>query len=112
MVAVAFSALWQASVALSTGNEGLHGSVYLTETALQEQWQRELSAWRTLVGEHGRLLQGWRKAWVRGWDPRAVLDFQGISMPVALDKAGKLGRGALTVCAGGLLVFGSWSLKV
>ncbi|XP_054984661.1 semaphorin-4D isoform X2 [Sorex araneus] len=33
------------------------------ETAPQEQWQRELSAWRAAAGEHDRLLQGWRKAW-------------------------------------------------
>lgn len=32
--------------------------------------------------------------------------------PVTLDKAGKLGGGALTVCAGGLLVFGSWSQSI
>lgn len=41
------------------------GAVHcLSEAAQQEKWSRELAAWKTVVGEHDRLMQGWRKAWV------------------------------------------------
>jgi hypothetical protein len=40
-------------------------AVCLPEAAQQEKWSRELAAWQAVVGEHDRLMQGWRKAWVR-----------------------------------------------
>nr|XP_040131325.1 semaphorin-4D [Ictidomys tridecemlineatus] len=33
------------------------------EAAQQERWSKELAAWRAVVGEHDRLMRGWRKAW-------------------------------------------------
>ncbi|XP_064146998.1 uncharacterized protein LOC135232381 [Loxodonta africana] len=57
------------------------------EATHQEKWTRELAAWRTMVGEHDRMLQSWRKAWVscrpqvdvgaNGWQPAACIQGQG-----------------------------------
>ncbi|XP_037706911.1 semaphorin-4D isoform X3 [Choloepus didactylus] len=33
------------------------------EATHQEQWTRELSAWRTVVGEHGQMMKHWKRAW-------------------------------------------------
>ncbi|XP_058438763.1 semaphorin-4D isoform X2 [Marmota monax] len=33
------------------------------EAAQQERWSKELASWRAVVGEHDRLMRGWRKAW-------------------------------------------------
>ncbi|KAM9207701.1 semaphorin-4D isoform 2-T2 [Dugong dugon] len=33
------------------------------EATHQERWTKELAAWRSMVGEHDRMLQSWRKAW-------------------------------------------------
>lgn len=38
----------------------------LAEVTHQEQWTRELAAWRAVAGEHDRMMRSWRKAWVRG----------------------------------------------
>lgn len=34
--------------------------------ATHQKWTRELTAWRAVAGEHDRMMQSWRKAWVRG----------------------------------------------
>ncbi|XP_058998544.1 semaphorin-4D isoform X2 [Mustela lutreola] len=39
--------------------EGPHAS----EATHQEQWTRELAAWRAVAGEHDRVMRSWRKAW-------------------------------------------------
>ncbi|XP_059268077.1 semaphorin-4D isoform X5 [Mustela nigripes] len=39
--------------------EGPHPS----EATHQEQWTRELAAWRAVAGEHDRVMRSWRKAW-------------------------------------------------
>lgn len=35
----------------------------LAEATHQEQWTRELAAWRAVAGEHDRMMRSWRKAW-------------------------------------------------
>lgn len=44
-------------------------SACLSEALQQEKWSQELAAWRVVAGEHDRLMQGWRKAWVCTWPP-------------------------------------------
>ena len=39
----------------------------LAEATHQEQWTRELAAWKAVAGEHDRMMHSWRKAWVCGW---------------------------------------------
>lgn len=38
----------------------------LADVPHREAWSRELATWRAVAGEHGRMMQSWRKAWVRG----------------------------------------------
>nr|XP_025747356.1 uncharacterized protein LOC112838773 [Callorhinus ursinus] len=70
------SAEYRCSVLSSTGNKTSRAWVTVRrhEATHQEQWTRELAAWRAVVGEHDRMMRSWRKAWVcgqanrgRGW---------------------------------------------
>ncbi|XP_051703408.2 semaphorin-4D isoform X2 [Oryctolagus cuniculus] len=63
--AIRESAEYRCSVLSSAGNQTsrVRVSVMRHEAAQQEKWSRELAAWRTVAGEHDRLMRGWRKAW-------------------------------------------------
>ncbi|XP_029403156.1 semaphorin-4D isoform X2 [Mus pahari] len=56
---------YSCSVFSSAGNQTskVHITVMRHEALQQEKWSQELAAWRAVAGEHGRLMQGWRKAW-------------------------------------------------
>ncbi|XP_048195005.1 semaphorin-4D isoform X2 [Perognathus longimembris pacificus] len=56
---------YRCSVLSSAGKQSsnVQVSVLRREAAQQEKWSRELATWRAVVGEHDRLMQGWRKAW-------------------------------------------------
>ncbi|XP_035579428.1 semaphorin-4D isoform X2 [Zalophus californianus] len=59
------SAEYRCSVLSSTGNKTSRAWVTVRrhEATHQEQWTRELAAWRAVVGEHDRMMRSWRKAW-------------------------------------------------
>ncbi|CAK6434166.1 unnamed protein product [Pipistrellus nathusii] len=63
--AVRESAEYRCSVRSSTGSQasGVRVTVLEPEVTPQEKWTRELATWRAVAGEHGRLMQSWRKAW-------------------------------------------------
>ncbi|XP_004851370.1 semaphorin-4D isoform X4 [Heterocephalus glaber] len=56
---------YRCSVLSSAGNQTskVQIAVVRHEVAQQEKWNRELATWRAVLGEHDRLMQGWRKAW-------------------------------------------------
>uniref|UniRef100_A0A8C0ZZC9 Semaphorin-4D n=1 Tax=Castor canadensis TaxID=51338 RepID=A0A8C0ZZC9_CASCN len=56
---------YRCSALSSAGNQTskVRVTVLRHEAAQQEKWSRELAAWQAVVGEHDRLMQGWRKAW-------------------------------------------------
>ncbi|KFO22159.1 hypothetical protein H920_16453 [Fukomys damarensis] len=69
--AIQESTEYRCSVLSSSGNQTSKVRVTVRqEAAQQEKWNRELTTWRAVVGEHDRLMQGWRKAW--GPEPVAV----------------------------------------
>ncbi|KAG8520207.1 hypothetical protein J0S82_004170 [Galemys pyrenaicus] len=57
---------YRCSVLSSAGSQAstVRVSVLRHEMTQQEKWTRELAAWRAMVGEHDRMLQDWRKAWM------------------------------------------------
>uniref|UniRef100_A0A8C0M756 Semaphorin 4D n=1 Tax=Canis lupus familiaris TaxID=9615 RepID=A0A8C0M756_CANLF len=59
------SAEYRCSVLSSAGNKtsGVRVTVMRHEATHQEQWTRELAAWRAVAGEHDRMMRSWRKAW-------------------------------------------------
>lgn len=57
-------------------NSDLEPHFCLAEVTQQEKWTRELTAWRAMVGEHDRMMQSWRKVWVRG--SRAAAPLKGL----------------------------------
>ncbi|XP_033612742.1 semaphorin-4D isoform X2 [Fukomys damarensis] len=62
--AIQESTEYRCSVLSSSGNQTSKVRVTVRqEAAQQEKWNRELTTWRAVVGEHDRLMQGWRKAW-------------------------------------------------
>uniref|UniRef100_A0A9L0IV16 Ig-like domain-containing protein n=1 Tax=Equus asinus TaxID=9793 RepID=A0A9L0IV16_EQUAS len=65
--AISESADYRCSALSSAGNStsGVRVSVLRPE-ATHQKWTRELTAWRAVAGEHDRMMQSWRKAWVRG----------------------------------------------
>uniref|UniRef100_A0A8C2UK11 Semaphorin 4D n=1 Tax=Chinchilla lanigera TaxID=34839 RepID=A0A8C2UK11_CHILA len=56
---------YRCSVLSTAGNQTskVRVAVVRHEAAQQQKWSRELATWRAVVGEHDRLMQGWRKAW-------------------------------------------------
>ncbi|XP_033612743.1 semaphorin-4D isoform X3 [Fukomys damarensis] len=63
--AIQESTEYRCSVLSSSGNQTSKVRVTVRqEAAQQEKWNRELTTWRAVVGEHDRLMQGWRKAWL------------------------------------------------
>uniref|UniRef100_A0A8D2D3D5 Semaphorin 4D n=1 Tax=Sciurus vulgaris TaxID=55149 RepID=A0A8D2D3D5_SCIVU len=63
--AIQESTEYRCSALSSAGNQTskVRVAVVRHEAAQQEKWSRELAAWRAVVGEHDRLMRGWRKAW-------------------------------------------------
>ncbi|XP_071072683.1 semaphorin-4D isoform X3 [Dasypus novemcinctus] len=63
--AVPESSEYRCSVLSSAGNQTSKVRVTVSrhEATHQEQWARELSAWRAVAGEHGRVMQRWKRAW-------------------------------------------------
>ncbi|XP_023559974.1 semaphorin-4D isoform X2 [Octodon degus] len=63
--AIQESSEYRCSVLSSAGNQTskVRVTVVRHEAAQREKWSRELATWRAVVGEHDRLMQGWRKAW-------------------------------------------------
>ncbi|XP_047382242.1 semaphorin-4D isoform X4 [Sciurus carolinensis] len=63
--AIQESSEYRCSALSSAGNQTskVRVAVVRHEAAQQEKWSRELAAWRAVVGEHDRLMRGWRKAW-------------------------------------------------
>uniref|UniRef100_A0A8C3VPH2 Semaphorin 4D n=1 Tax=Catagonus wagneri TaxID=51154 RepID=A0A8C3VPH2_9CETA len=63
--AIRESAEYRCSALSSVGNRTSKVRVTVSrhEATHQERWSRELAAWRSVVGEHGRVMQSWRKAW-------------------------------------------------
>ncbi|XP_058528315.1 semaphorin-4D isoform X3 [Ochotona princeps] len=62
--AIQESSEYRCSALSSAGNQTSEVRVsVLRHEAAQQKWSRELAAWKTVVGEHDRLMQGWRKAW-------------------------------------------------
>ncbi|XP_017659112.1 semaphorin-4D isoform X3 [Nannospalax galili] len=63
--AIKESTEYSCSVLSSAGNQTskVQVAVMRREVFQQEEWSRELATWRAVVGEHDRLMQGWRKAW-------------------------------------------------
>ncbi|XP_036275966.1 semaphorin-4D isoform X2 [Pipistrellus kuhlii] len=63
--AVRESTEYRCSVRSSAGSQasGVRVTVLEPEVTPQEKWTRELATWRAVAGEHGRLMQSWRKAW-------------------------------------------------
>ncbi|KAM5261148.1 semaphorin-4D isoform 2-T17 [Hipposideros larvatus] len=59
------SAEYRCSVLSSVGRQTsqVRITVMRREVTHQEKWTRELAAWRAVVGEHDRMMQGWKKAW-------------------------------------------------
>ncbi|XP_019483944.1 PREDICTED: semaphorin-4D isoform X2 [Hipposideros armiger] len=59
------SAEYRCSVISSVGRQTsqVRITVMRREVTHQEKWTRELAAWRAVVGEHDRMMQGWKKAW-------------------------------------------------
>ncbi|KAM6216127.1 semaphorin-4D [Rhynchocyon petersi] len=60
------SAEYRCWVLSSAGNRTskVRVTVMRHEPTHQEQWTSELAAWRTMLGEHDRMMQSWRKVWV------------------------------------------------
>ncbi|XP_053434822.1 semaphorin-4D isoform X2 [Nycticebus coucang] len=56
---------YRCSIFSSAGNETsrVQVAVMTPEANHQEKWTRELAAWQAMVGEHGQMMQSWRKAW-------------------------------------------------
>uniref|UniRef100_A0A8C0RUH8 Semaphorin 4D n=1 Tax=Canis lupus familiaris TaxID=9615 RepID=A0A8C0RUH8_CANLF len=65
------SAEYRCSVLSSAGNKtsGVRVTVMRHEATHQEQWTRELAAWRAVAGEHDRMMRSWRKAWCPWREP-------------------------------------------
>ncbi|XP_048656250.1 semaphorin-4D isoform X2 [Marmota marmota marmota] len=63
--AIQESTEYRCSALSSAGNQtsNVRVAVMRHEAAQQERWSKELAAWRAVVGEHDRLMRGWRKAW-------------------------------------------------
>ncbi|XP_047556108.1 semaphorin-4D isoform X2 [Lutra lutra] len=63
--AVDESAEYRCSILSSAGNRtsSVRVTVMRHEATHQEQWTRELAAWRAVAGEHDRVMRSWRKAW-------------------------------------------------
>lgn len=63
--AIRESAEYRCSVLSSVGSQTsqVRITVMRREVTHQEKWTRELAAWRAVVGEHDRMMQGWKKAW-------------------------------------------------
>lgn len=63
--AVGASAEYRCSIVSSAGNRTsrVRVTVMRLEATHQEQWTRELAAWRAVAGEHDRVMRSWRKAW-------------------------------------------------
>uniref|UniRef100_A0A671F1M7 Semaphorin 4D n=1 Tax=Rhinolophus ferrumequinum TaxID=59479 RepID=A0A671F1M7_RHIFE len=63
--AIGESAEYRCSVLSSVGSQAsqVRITVMRREVTHQEKWTRELAAWRAVVGEHDRMMQGWKKAW-------------------------------------------------
>ncbi|KAM5136371.1 semaphorin-4D isoform 2-T8 [Callospermophilus lateralis] len=63
--AIQESTEYRCSALSSAGNQTskVRVAVMRHEAAQQERWSKELAAWRAVVGEHDRLMRGWRKAW-------------------------------------------------
>ncbi|XP_040476275.1 semaphorin-4D isoform X2 [Ursus maritimus] len=63
--AIGESAEYRCSVLSSAGNKTsrVQVTVLRHEVTHQEQWTRELAAWRAVAGEHDRMMRSWRKAW-------------------------------------------------
>jgi len=59
------SAEYRCSVLSSAGNKTSRARVTVRrqEATHEEQWTRELAAWRAVAGEHDRMMRSWRKAW-------------------------------------------------
>ncbi|XP_034502824.1 semaphorin-4D isoform X3 [Ailuropoda melanoleuca] len=66
--AIGESAEYRCSVLSSVGNKTsrVRVTVLRHEVTHQEQWTRELAAWRAVAGEHDRMMRSWSEAWVRG----------------------------------------------
>ncbi|XP_025137899.3 semaphorin-4D isoform X3 [Bubalus bubalis] len=60
------SAEYRCSALSWAGNKTSRVRVTVTrlEATQQERWTRELASWRAVVGEHDRMMQSWRKAWI------------------------------------------------
>ncbi|XP_058438765.1 semaphorin-4D isoform X3 [Marmota monax] len=63
--AIQESTEYRCSALSSAGNQtsNVRVAVMRPEAAQQERWSKELASWRAVVGEHDRLMRGWRKAW-------------------------------------------------
>ncbi|XP_043422739.1 semaphorin-4D isoform X2 [Prionailurus bengalensis] len=63
--AIRESAEYRCSVLSSAGNgtSKVRVTVVRHEATHQEQWTRELAAWKAVAGEHDRMMHSWRKAW-------------------------------------------------
>ncbi|GAB5579634.1 semaphorin-4D isoform X2 [Prionailurus iriomotensis] len=62
--AIRESAEYRCSVLSSAGNgtSKVRVTVVRHEATHQEQWTRELAAWKAVAGEHDRMMHSWRKA--------------------------------------------------
>ncbi|ELW61816.1 hypothetical protein TREES_T100014234 [Tupaia chinensis] len=67
--AIRESAEYRCSVISLAGNKTskVRVAVMRYEVTQQEKWTRELTAWRAVAGEHGRMMQSWQKAWKAAW---------------------------------------------
>ncbi|XP_039097440.1 semaphorin-4D isoform X2 [Hyaena hyaena] len=63
--AIRESAEYRCYVMSSTGNRSskVRVTVERHDRSHQEQWTRELAAWRAVAGEHDRMMHSWKKAW-------------------------------------------------
>ncbi|EFB20055.1 hypothetical protein PANDA_008309, partial [Ailuropoda melanoleuca] len=63
--AIGESAEYRCSVLSSVGNKTsrVRVTVLRHEVTHQEQWTRELAAWRAVAGEHDRMMRSWSEAW-------------------------------------------------
>ncbi|KAM8800987.1 semaphorin-4D isoform 3-T7 [Rhynchonycteris naso] len=57
---------YRCSVLSSAGSQTsqVRVTVIKPEATHREKWTRELAAWRAVVGEHSRVMQSWREAWL------------------------------------------------
>lgn len=79
-------------------------TAYLPEAFQQEKWSQELAAWRAVAGEHDRLMQGWRKAWVCTGLPGGL--YRGPRLCQGAPLASSAFRAGLLLCCPG----GFWAV--